>query len=270
MKSLKTILLLGLAAALVGCAQPKSKNAGGAAETPDLPPPPPGTTTIDPSEGPWTPSGNGPGQGPGSGSWTFGASAPLEIVSVNRLMEYTMEARNNPTNIRVNVNLTKKGSNTYGGTVTISYQDFGQDFTGSFTSGDSNADNQYNVWLEKDGVTAFHAFFEDGLGAIILVIDEFNIEGGDGAGPGDLVNGKVYFKNFDPNYVPNGWIFWPGQYVERSHCWFISLGPNDCRAWKSGDGVDTYRAIYPDSGYQLLGSFRNLSLDEAFNGDVSF
>jgi hypothetical protein len=270
MKKLTTLVFLVLATALVGCAEPK-KSKPGSSNNSDVPT---DISTIDVTSGdPWTPTGNGPGEGPGNGAWVYGSSAPLEIVSVQRLIEYTTEARNNPTNIRINLNLTRKGSNngspTYGGTASISYEDYYY-YEGNFTSGDTNNDNKYNVWLEKDGITGFHAFFEDGLGAIIVVIDEFQITGGDGEGPGDIVNGKVYFKNFDPNDAPPGYTFWPGIYVERNHCWFISLGPNDCRSWKSGDGVNTFRAIYPDSGYKLLGTFEGLSLTEAFNGDSPY
>lgn len=264
MKQITALLLLVLTMAAIGCAEPKKSKPDSSkdAENSDI-------STIDVSSGdPWTPTGSGPGEGPGEG-WIYGGSAPLDIVSVSRLIEYTTEARNNPTNIRINLNLTKQSSQTYGGTASISYEDY-YSYEGNFTSGSKTSDNKYNVWLQKDGTTAFHAFFEDGLGAIIVVIDEFQITGGDGEGPGDLVNGKVYFKNFDPNDAPPGYTFWPGIYVERNHCWFISLGPNDCRAWKDGDGVDTYRAIYPDSGYKLLGTFEGLSLQEAFNGEVTF
>ncbi|MBK9039787.1 MAG: hypothetical protein IPL83_11600 [Bdellovibrionales bacterium] len=72
------------------------------------------------------------------------------------------------------------------------------------------------------------------------------------------MGGKVYFKNFGLTYAPH----------PPTRCWFVSLGPYDCRAWKTDRSVDTTRSIYPDSDYVELGSFAGMVLDEAFNGET--
>ena len=254
------LLLLGIISVLMmGCAEKKSSN-GGVADTQDS-----DLTMIDPGEDPYIPNGSGPGQGPGS-NWEYGATTTFKLYSLDRLMEYTMQARNNPQNIRINVNLTNKGDNRYGGTVSISYTDGGEYYEGFFTSGDSAGDNKYNIWFEKDGKNVYHGFFEDYYGAVVVVIDEM-ISNGDGQAP-NQASGRVYFKNFDLAYAPNPlYGYLPGFGSPRTYCWFISIGPYDCRAWKSGYGVDTKKAINPDSDYKLLGTFDGLNVEDAFNDE---
>lgn len=246
MKQWKHILvaLTGLVV-LAGCAKEKKK-------APDSEPAPP---IVEVPQGPYVPPGEGPGQGPGE-NWEFGGTATLDIVSNSRMSDYTGRPMNNPTDIRVNVNLEKYG-NGYGGHVTISYVDNGYQEQGSFTSGSSNEEVKYNIWLHKGGEYAYHGFFEDFLGGVILVIDEFT-DLGDGSGPEDSVGGSVWFKNFGMTYAPH----------PPTRCWFVSLGPYDCRAWKTSRGVETTRAIEPDGGYVKLGTFSGLSLKEAFNGQT--
>lgn len=260
MKKPLTLLLVLMSVVAMGCAEKKSSKGGTeSAQDSDL-------TQIPPGSDPYVPNGSGPGSGPGAG-WEYGATAPFTLVSVDRLMEYTMQARNNPKNVRVNINLTSKGENRYGGTVSISYTDGGEYFEGFFTSGESEGDNKYNVWFQKDGKNAYHGFFEDYYGAIVVVIDGFVSEG-DGQAP-NSASGRIYFKNFDLAYAPNPlYGYLPGFGSPRTFCWFISIGPYDCRAWPTDRAVDTYRAINPDNGYKLLGSFSNLDLEEAFNGDL--
>ncbi len=254
-----TLILLGvISILLMGCAEKKSSNGVDNSQNSDL-------TVIEPGEGPFIPEGSGPGEGPGD-NWEYGATAQFQLHSLERLMEYTMQARNNPTNIRINVNLTNKGGNRYGGTVAISYTDSGQYYEGFFTSGDSEGDNRYNIWFTKNGKNVYHGFFEDYYGAIVLVVDEME-SGGDGQAP-DQASGRVYFKNFDLAYAPNPlYGSLPGWGNPRTYCWFISIGPYDCRSWKSGNDVDTTRDINPDSGYKLLGSFSGLDVEDAFNDE---
>lgn len=255
-----TLIFMGiLSVLLMGCAEKKSTKNADAPQDSDL-------TVIDPGEDPFVPVGSGPGQGPGD-DWEYGATATFSLHSLERLMEYTMQARNNPQNVRINVNLTNKGGNKYGGTVSISYTDGGQYYEGYFTSGDSGSDNKYNIWFTKDGKEVYHGFFEDYYGAIVVVVDGLESDG-DGQAP-DKASGRVYFKNFDLAYAPNPlYGYLPGWGNPRTFCWFISIGPYDCRAWKSGNGVDTTRAINPDSGYKLLGSFSGLDVEDAFNDDL--
>ncbi|MCB0411829.1 MAG: hypothetical protein KDD22_04845, partial [Bdellovibrionales bacterium] len=54
----------------------------------------------------------------------------------------------------------------------------------------------------------------------------------------------------------------------QTYCWFISLGPYDCRAWTDGNGVDSDKAVLPDNGYKKLGDFEGLNLKKAFNDQL--
>lgn len=245
---LMTLVSLALVA---GCAKEKKRDTPAAEEPP----------VVEVPQGPYVPPGNGPGQGPGT-SWEWGGSAELTITGSSlrerndRMSEYTGRPMNNPQNIRLNVNLVKTGS-AYGGVVTISYSDNGKQEQGYFTSGSSAKEVQYNIWQHKDGKYAYHGFFEDFLGGLIVVLDEW-VDLGDGNGLENLIGGKVYFKNFGLTYAPH----------PPTRCWFVSLGPYDCRAWKTDRAVDTTRAIYPDSGYVELGHFSGMNLSEAFNGEI--
>lgn len=251
MKRSLFILLTAIALLGSGCAKEKMKAASsdGGDDTPPV--------VEVPQDGtPYTPPGSGPGQGPGQ-NWEYGATAALNIRSLSVMSDYTGRPMNNPQDIKLNVNLVKYGSNSYGGHVTITYTENGEEYEGYFTSGGSPKENKYNIWFTKDGKTAYHGFFEDFLGGLVLVIDDFT-DLGDGGGPQSKAGGRVYFKNFDLTYAPH----------PPTRCWFVRRGPYDCRAWKDGKGVDSTRAINPDNGYVLLGSFEDLDLETAFNGEL--
>ncbi len=257
MKRFKLTLVLLLSIVAMGCASEKKASQGSEGQDEDIP-------YVDPPTGAYVPPGDAPGEGPGK-NWQSGATAELNFVSEEVLADYISGNVNSPRNARINVNLrtftdNRTGRVTYGGTVTISYEDdlgFGNALAeGFFTSGHSSSETRYNVWLEKDGQTAYHGFFADHLGAIVLVIER---PSGPDLGDGQSVNlwsGSVWFKNFDPKAT----------YMHPpTRCWFVSRGPYDCRSWKSGSGVDTFRAILPDSGYRRLGTFDSLNLSRAFN-----
>lgn len=236
---------------LVNCAT-KDNSTSGAVTASNKPPVveiPPGT--------PYTPPTTAPGYGAGG---LYGASADLAITSLSTMSEYTQRPMYNPQNIKVNLNLIKYGS-TYGGTTTITYTDYGSPYTGSFTSGHSAPATQFNIWFTSGGKKVWHGFFEDYFGGLIVVIDGGIDDLGDGAAPTlDKVSGSVWFKNFPVSYAPH----------PPTYCWFVSLGPYDCRAWKSGKGVDSDAAVNPDSGYVKLGTFTNLDVKKAFNNQLSF
>lgn len=195
----------------------------------------------------------GPGYNPGN---SFGGTAPLSVSSLSLMGQYTGRPMYNPEQVEINLNLNKYG-NSYGGTVRISYTDYGQRYEGFFTSGHSAEESKYNVWFTKSGKDVWHGFFEDYLGAIIVVIDGVT-DLGDG-GNEAKASGSIWFKNFGYTYAPR----------PPAWCWFVSLGPYDCRAWKSGNGVNTTQAINPDNGYKKLGTFSDLDLEKAFNGALN-
>ncbi|MCB0421739.1 MAG: hypothetical protein KDD61_12135 [Bdellovibrionales bacterium] len=246
MKNLLVIILLVTAYLSVGCSEEN---------LPAAPAPAPIDDPYNP-DGPYVPDGTGPGQGPGD-NWEWGAAADLDIVSLSVMSDYTARPMNNPQDIKVNINLEKRG-NGFGGVVTITYTENGNRYEGYFTSGSEAHDNRYNIFFTKQGKTVWHGFFEDYFGGMIVVIDDV-IDLGDGDDQ-ILAAGSVWFKNFGLTYAPH----------PPTHCWNVSLGPYDCRSWKSGEGVNTTAAINPTDGYVKLGTFENLNIGQAFNGEAQF
>lgn len=263
MKALKILLIIGVAALSWGCAKHKAPAVNAASDsgmTDDAP-------IVDIPSEPFVPEGSGPGEGPGS-NWEYGGTAPLVVQSLGRMGDYTGRPMNNPQDIKVNLNLRKYGSNSYGGTVTVSYKEDGNRYEGSFTSGSSSDSNKYNIWFTKGGQKVYHGFFEDYMGGLVVVIDR-TIDLGDGGSTDDRAGGSIWFKNFKLTYAPNPlYGYLPGFGRPQTYCWFISLGPYDCRAWKTDRGVETTRAVEPDNGYLKLGEFDGMSLKEAFNNEL--
>jgi hypothetical protein len=272
MRKLNLILLAMIAALAVGCAKDKNKG---------------GVSSAVPFE-PYIPP-NGPGLSPGT-NWEYGATADLQVTNES-LKFYTGWTPNNPTNVRVNINLQKfepaNGTNRpgFGGTVSISFNDSGWNYEDTFSSlvneshwygsgmvNNNRENHKYNVWFEKNGNNYWHGFFQDRYGAVIVVIDD-NDDQGDGQGP-TSVSGSIWVMNFGSTYAP----------LSPTSCWFVSLGPYDCRTWKSGDAVNTEKDIYPylenatngsgsepkPVGYRKLGDFYNLNFQDAFNGEGQF
>ncbi len=135
--------------------------------------------------------------------FTSGGTSTLTIdggslAAQNQLMgQYTMRGMNNPQNIQVNVNLSKTYAGPgYGGSITIRYQDNGQNYQGVFKASQADwKDTEYNIWFNHSGKTVFHGFFEDNFGAIIIVFDGlYNL--GDGSPTFNSSGGSIYFKNF--------------------------------------------------------------------------
>lgn len=242
MNALKT-LLVAMAIFTVSCAK-KMESANQAS----------GYTPI-PTDGSsvYVPPVTAPGYDPGT---QYGATALMNIPNLNVMRDYTGRPMNNPQNIKMNLNLKKYGS-SYGGTVLISYTDNGFEHKGFFTSGHTANETKYNVWFTKSGKKVWHGFFEDFMGAVVVVIDGVE-DLGDGVGPESKATGSVWFKNFGYTYAPRPPAF----------CWFVSLGPYDCRAWKQDRVVETTRAVEPDNGYTKLGTFSDLDLKSAFNGEI--
>lgn len=248
MKRLVLITLLSLVTSMnVACAKKKSSGPG----------PAPAPDVIAPN-GPFVPPGDGPGNGPGE-DWQYGATVSLSISSLSVMSQYTGRPMNQVKNPRLNLNLVKHG-NAYGGTVAIRYEENNNTYQGFFTSGDTDKSNQYNIWFTYGGKDVWHGIFEDYLGGLVVVINDV-VDLGDGQGPQDEVGGVVYFKNFGLTYAPH----------PPTYCWFVSLGPYDCRAWPSGTGMSTTSSDIPTgaSGYKKLGSFHDMSLEDAFNGELS-
>ncbi len=193
-----------------------------------------------------------------------------ETAQITNFAKYTGRPMYSPQNIKLYVDLINRGNGNYGGTVKIIYTDNGQTHTGGFINGEDsyylNDKNivesaRYNKWFKADGQWVFHGFFQDNTGGVIIVLDETSeLFLGDGVAP-TKYKGSIWYKNFGDT-VLNGYNTGPHPNL---HCWFVSYGPYDCRAWKSGDGVNTYHSVNPTNGYIKLGTFENLDVDVAFN-----
>lgn len=258
----KIAVVAMLAVFVIGCAEEKSSGPSGNAPIPG-PYVPPGSTVTDTIDS----------------SFDYGATTNFVIEgdsvsekAVN-LSRYAGDYRSNPQDVKVNVNLVKRG-NGFGGRIQIAYYDeasgqySGNKFhKGVFVNGDDayfynkskETSAKYNIWFQKNGKTVFHGFFQDLNGPIIMVIDDVESTG-DGQAP-SKASGSIWYKNFSqgPYTAPHS----------PTHCWLISLGPYDCRAWKSGEGVNTKAAVNPDQGYVKLGTFTGLDIKKAFNTDLT-
>lgn len=175
---------------------------------------------------------------------------------------YTGQVLNGPTDIKINVKLVDNGNGRYGGAIKIFYKDAGEYHEGIFYSGDGvnqpfpsysqndyQAEAEYNRWFILGGKKAFTGFFQDQWGAIVLVIDS-TLNQGDAQGTSQ-VSGSVWYKNFRTEFSTQG---------PMRKCWFISLGPYDCRS----PSVISKTSLTPDGGYRKLGTFGGLVKSEAF------
>jgi len=179
---------------------------------------------------------------------------------------------NNPSTVKLKMDVRDVGGGKFGGGISISYYDNGIFREGVFTAGsDKNAyhkdlrDNdkmqaEYNYWFNYSGTSVFSGYFQDSQGAIVVVIspDNTGVNPGDGQGTSGTYAGHVYYKNFkdqgmSTTMAPNS----------MRACWFTYLGPLDCRSTV----VTTKCGLYPgpETGYKFLGSFKGLNLQKAFN-----
>ena len=196
-------------------------------------------------------------------------------------------------NMRIYVDMEKAGTGAYyQGKVTLSYNDSGArrvPYT-QFYSGDGD-NARYNVWFNKNGTRAFHGFFQENEGALILVVDrqtsvlqspdDSNAVNQDNLRGGSIwtmmfrttFRGATSCTNHSQSYISeyNKYLY---QFEEKLplvsqlsvKCWFKTMGPYDCRTWRSDNGVDTFKAIEPnDNCYAKLGDFEGLDITEAFN-----
>ncbi len=258
-----TSLMVGSVFVLgVGCGKQNSK-----APTSGIDPNAP-VVNIDPNG--YVPKGTGPGEGPGV-NWEFGGTAELTVTDLSSLSAYTARPMNDPQDLKVNLNFKKVKSrdanNSFGGTVSISYKDNGYTHQGSFTSGTSTESNKYNLWFRSASGPVYHGFFEDYLGGLIVVIDEV-LDLGDGEVQ-DKASGSLWFKNFEVSKAPNPlYGSLPGFGRPQTFCWFISIGPYDCRGWIRDNKVQTRLTTAPGNGYKKLGEFEGMPLSEAFNHEL--
>lgn len=202
--------------------------------------------------------------------FSTGSTVAFVPVSTAVMNEYVAtHPLNNPSNFKINVNLAQIQSGKYGGSVSLAYNDNGQQYNGEFKAGvgvnqsfkgmydNGKLESEYNYWFKKDGKLVFSGFFEDQYGAITVTLVPTGASGGGNDGEPVLnqtYKGYVYFKNFTVTTAPHS--------PYRS-CWFTYMGPYDCRS----NVIQTKCDLFPgaEAGYKLLGTFEGINVKSAFN-----
>lgn len=278
----KAFVLLMAVAMLAGCAQEKSTGSNGDDNNPQGTP----TPGITPTPTPTIPDNNPLNNEAGS-------TVSFQYHSLARLNEYVQtRPLNSPQNMKINVKLRDVGGGRYDGHVKLAYYDTGtyyigifnttfsgsryqptptspvlhnqtypvSDGSGGFYKGDLNS--EFNKWFKQsNGKQVFHAFFQDRIGAIVLVITG-GVDQGDGGGYAE-VNGEIWFKNFEVAPAAQSdtqcwFLFQPSPYRCGT---FYTCGTDSgaCRIPKTG------RPLRPSNGYKLLGTFQSLNKARAFD-----
>ena len=106
-------------------------------------------------------------------------------------------------NMRIYVDMEKAGTGAYyQGTATLAYNDSGAKSVpyAQFYSGDGD-NARYNVWFNKNGTKAFHGFFQENEGALILVVDRQtkvlqNLDNSNTVNPDNLRGGSIWTMMF--------------------------------------------------------------------------
>jgi hypothetical protein len=234
--------------------------------------------TPSPTPFPTPPSPPGGGSGTPSDKWTYGSTTKIKVVDGATFNSFVGHSTIDVTDLRINLNMVKIGDSMYAGHIKFGMTENGKYSEAYFTSGTTQNDAKYNVWLTN---TTFHAFFQDEYncngsmpfcpyyrpsygGGLIIVIDEF-IDLGDGGGS-TLASGSLWFQEFEFTGAP----------LSPTKCWNVTLGPYDCRTFLTGTSVNTTSSLYPNNGgpggseprplYRKFATFGNLDVNRAFNG----
>ena len=221
----------------------------------------------------------------------WGTSAPITITSESVFADFRLgrliNTMDDIEDLRVYVDLKKSSGKYYEGDIRIAYWE--HDATGAtfretkYRSGrGSNA--KYNVWFSKSGNDYFHGFYQETHGSLVFIINDTTSVTRDPDAPQQtLYSGSLWVKQFrttwnrknscnnhDNKYIFENNLdptktFIPPLAERDRNCWFITSGPFDCRTWRSGKGVDTLRAVEPDSCYSKMAEFHGLDLLKAFH-----
>lgn len=261
MKKLTLIIsAMALGVMGLGCSKSNSNAANNTNALGYVPPP----IIIDPPA---------PGGGGGTTAPIVGGATVDLITTYEKMRAYTAIAGNiytlnNPTNIKVNINLAQADAGRYGGSVIITYTDNGVQHTGVLKAGmgrnatiaggyDNNRlEADYNYWFTFENRLVFTGFFEDSFGAITLTLTPDTATGGgtDAEPLSVKYKGEISFRNFRTEKT-----------TPYRACWFIYTGLNgqDCRS----NVIQTKCGLSPgvDAGYTVLGTFTNVDIKQAFN-----
>ncbi|MBX3018841.1 MAG: hypothetical protein KF767_13205 [Bdellovibrionaceae bacterium] len=270
----KALVLLMAVAMLAGCAQEKMAGSNDDGNNPQA------TPTPGPGATPTPLPDNHPLNNEAGSTVTFQYS---DLATLNEYVQ--SRPLNNPQNMKINVKVTDVGSGRYDGHVKLGYYDTGTYYIGIFNTTFSGSqyqpyptspvqggnqtyknayqgylNSEFNNWFMRGGKRVFHGFFQDRIGAVVLVITG-GVDQGDGGGYAE-VNGEIWFKNFEVA---------PAQ-QSPTQCWFhFSPSPYRCGTFytcgsDSGSCVipKTGRPLRPGNGYKLLGTFQSLNKAKAF------
>lgn len=270
----KAFVLLMAVAMLAGCAQEKS--AGGSTDGGNNPA---GTPTPGPGATPTPLPDNHPLNN------EAGSTVSFQFTDIATLNDYVQSRPiNNPQNMKINVKLTDVGGGRYDGSVKLGYYDTGTYYIGIFNTTYSGSqyqpsptspvldsqtyknayrgmlNSQFNNWFMSGGKRVFHGFFQDRLGAVVLVITG-GVDQGDGGGYSE-VNGEIWYKNFEVAPAAQS----------PTQCWFqFTPSPYRCGTFytcgsDSGNCAiaNSGRPLRPGNGYKLLGTFQSLNKSRAF------
>ncbi len=272
MKTTKLIILtMALGLMGFGCAK-SSSQANPVAAVPVVPP-----VIIDPLA---------PGGSYGGAAvpvFAAGATSTFVPVNLQTMTEYVAtHPLNNPTNFKININLSQAEAGKYGGTVSLSYIDNNVQYDGIFNAGmgrnqsfnkmmdNGVLESNFNYWFNFENKLVFSGFFEDQYGAIAIVLEPEFITPSSGTNDAEPISvsykGAVYFKNFmvkSNPYVDGNTTGTMAQHSPYRACWFTYIGPYDCRS----NVVQTKCGLNPgvDAGYKKLGTFTGLNTKAAFN-----
>ncbi len=225
----------------------------------------------------------------------WGTSAPITVTSESTFEDFRLgepvNSMDDIEDLRVYVKLSKTGSNYYGGDVTIAYWDRGRERPErkiEFSSG-SGGNAKYNVWFRKNNRDYYHGFFQENYGAIVFVIDSVTpvVQNPDSPTTNVLYSGSIWVMQFRTtfrgrnscNNQDQKYVFDHNKYLssigeetiptlaeKNRKCWFLTTGPYDCRTWRNGKGVNTFKAVNPDDQcYSKMGTFQGLDILKAFN-----
>ena len=225
----------------------------------------------------------------------WGTSAPITITNESTFEDFRLgevvNSMDDIEDLRVYVKLSKTGSKYYGGDITIAYWDKGRERPERkirFKSGSGN-NAKYNVWFRKNNRDYFHGFFQENYGSIVFVIDSLTpiVQSPDAPASNIYYSGSIWVMQFRTtfrgrnscNNSDQKYVFEHNKYLssigeetistlaeKNRKCWFLTSGPYDCRTWRKGNGVDTFKAVNPnDRCYSRMGTFKGLNILKAFN-----
>jgi hypothetical protein len=257
------VLVVGLAMTMmIGCGSSKSNS-----NSNSIPPVP---------QGPVAPTNPGTETPTGQTTWPFTVSGEVVAfspVSYEELNSYVaIRALNNPSNVKININMKKiSGTSFYAGKIQIGYNDNGRFWYGSFSVGEGRNtncpkcrdNNLYkaapNFWTRINGVSTFMAYVQDKWGALIIVMEP-ETAGADGEA-GGLLKGRIYYRNFAKDLLPQYDLNPQSPYYRDRECWYIYSRDYACYSNNMSQKLSS--TDFSDGTFKLLGSFSGARRDKA-------